>query len=64
LFVWKAKQITGLTRLLTLALRLLTLLETQVQRGLAQTQEPVAGQLFQYEHLCARSFAIETCLPF
>ena len=28
---------------LTLALRLLTLLETQVRRGLAQTQEPVAG---------------------
>ena len=43
LFVWKAEQITGLTRLLTLALRLLTLLETQVRRGLEQTQEPVAG---------------------
>jgi transposase len=43
LFVWKAKQITGMTRLLTLALRLLTLLETQVRRGLEQTQEPVAG---------------------
>jgi transposase len=43
LFVWKAQQITGLTRLLTLALRLLTLLETQVRRGLEQTQEPVAG---------------------
>jgi transposase len=43
LFVWKAEQITGLTRLLTLALRLLTLLETQVRRGLEQMQESVAG---------------------
>jgi transposase len=43
LFVWKSEQITGLTRLLTLALRLLTLLETQVRRGLEQTQAPVAG---------------------
>ena len=43
LFVWQAKQITGMTRLLTLALRLLTLLETQVRRGLEQTQEPMAG---------------------
>ena len=43
LFVWKSEQIIGLTRLLTLALRLLTLLETQVRRGLEQTQEPVAG---------------------
>jgi transposase len=31
LFVWKAEQIIGLTRLLTLALRLLTLLETQAR---------------------------------
>jgi transposase len=43
LFVWKSEQIIGLTRLLTLALRLLTLLETQVRRGLEQTQAPVAG---------------------
>jgi transposase len=43
LFVWKSEQITGLTRLLTLALRLLTLLETQVRRGLEQMHEPVAG---------------------
>src|SRR5262249_37916078 len=43
LFVWKAEQITGLTRLLPLALRLLTLLETQVRRGLGQAQESVAG---------------------
>jgi transposase len=43
LFVWKAEQITGLTRLLTLALRLLTLLETQVRRGLEQAQESIAG---------------------
>ena len=34
LFVWKEPQIKGLTRLLTVALRLLTLLETQVRRGL------------------------------
>jgi transposase len=43
LFVWKEEQIKGLTRLLTLALRLLTLLETQVRRGLEQMQEPLAG---------------------
>jgi transposase len=43
LFVWKEEQIKGLTRLLTLALRLLTLLETQVRRGLEQTQESIAG---------------------
>jgi hypothetical protein len=43
LFVWKAQPITGLTRLLTLALRLLTLRETPGRRGLEQTQEPVAG---------------------
>src|SRR5215510_9895368 len=43
LLVWKAEQITGLPRLLTLALRLLTLWETQVRRGLEQTQEAGAG---------------------
>lgn len=43
LFVWKDDQIKGLTRLLTLALRLLTLLETQVRRGLEQAQEAIAG---------------------
>src|SRR5215468_2190385 len=43
LFVWKAEQITGLTRLLTLALRLLTLVETQVRRGLEQAQTSIAG---------------------
>jgi transposase len=43
LFVWKSEQITGLTRLLTLALRLLTLLETQVRRGLEQTHEAIVG---------------------
>ncbi|MGE3536745.1 MAG: transposase [Candidatus Tectimicrobiota bacterium] len=41
LCVWKEEQIKGLTRLLTLALRLLTLLETQGRRGLAQA--PLAG---------------------
>jgi transposase len=43
LFVWKSEQIKGLTRLLTLALRLLRLVETQVRRGLEQTQESLAG---------------------
>jgi transposase len=43
LFVWKEEQIKGLTRLLTLALRLLTLLETQVRRGLQQVPAPLAG---------------------
>jgi transposase len=43
LFVWKDDQLTGLTRLLTLALRLLTLLETQVRRGLEQAQASLTG---------------------
>jgi transposase len=43
LFVWKDDQLTGLTRLLTLALRLLTLLETQVRRGLEQAQATLTG---------------------
>lgn len=43
LFVWKEDQIKGLTRLLTLALRLLTLLETPVRRGLEQTQASLQG---------------------
>jgi transposase len=43
LFVWKEDQIIGLTRLLTLALRLLTLIETQVRRELEQAQDTVAG---------------------
>lgn len=43
LFVWKEDQIKGLTHLLTLALRLMTLLETQVRRGLEHTRETVAG---------------------
>ena len=41
--VWKDDQIKGLTRLLTLALRLLPLVETQVRHGLGQTQEAIAG---------------------
>jgi hypothetical protein len=41
--VWKEAQIKGLTRLLTLGLRLMTLLETEVRRGLEYTREPVAG---------------------
>jgi len=43
LFVWREDQIIGLTRLLTLGLRLLTLLEIPVRRGLAQEQEVLAG---------------------
>lgn len=43
LFVWKDDQVTGLTRLLTLALRLLTLIETQVRRGLEQAQATLTG---------------------
>jgi transposase len=43
LFVWKDDQREGLTRLLTLALRLLTLLETQARHGLEHTQAAVAG---------------------
>jgi transposase len=43
LFVWRDDHIKGLTRLLTLALRLLTLLEMQVRQGLAQAQTSLAG---------------------
>ena len=43
LFVWKDDQVKGLVRLLTLALRLLTLIETQVRRGLAEDQTVLAG---------------------
>ncbi len=43
LFVWQDDQIQGLTRLLTLALRLLTLIETQVAQGLAAAGTPLAG---------------------
>jgi transposase len=43
LYVRRDDQISGLTRLLTLALRLLTLIETQVRRGLARTGEQLAG---------------------
>jgi transposase len=43
LFVWREDQIVGLTRLLTLALRLLTLIETQVQRGLAAAGQSLTG---------------------
>ena len=43
LFVWRDDQIKGLVRLLTLALRLLTLVETQVRQGLAQDQAVLSG---------------------
>jgi transposase len=43
LYVRRDDQIIGLTRLLTLALRLLTLIESQVRRGLAQAGEALSG---------------------
>ena len=43
LYVRREDQIIGLTRLLTLALRLLTLIESQVRHGLAQTGETLSG---------------------
>jgi len=43
LFVRLDEQILGLTRLLTLALRLLTLIQTQVRTSLQQTGEELAG---------------------
>ena len=43
LFVWREDQILGLTRLLLLALRLLTLIETQVARGLLADDQSLTG---------------------
>jgi transposase len=43
LYVRRDDQIVGLTRLLTIALRLVTMIETQVRRGQAQTDEPLLG---------------------
>ncbi len=43
LFVWKDDQVKGLVRLLTLALRLLTLIEIQVRRALAKDQTALVG---------------------
>ena len=43
LFVRTDEQISGLTRLLTIALRVLTLFEMQVRRGLAEAKEALAG---------------------
>lgn len=43
LYVRRDDQIIGLTRLLTLALRLLTLIESQVRRELAQAGESLSG---------------------
>jgi len=43
LFVWRDDQIRGLTRLLTLALRLLTLIETQVAQGLTAAGASLTG---------------------
>jgi len=54
LFVWRDDHIKGLTRLLPVALRLLTLLERQVRRGLEQAQASLAGL---YEGAPARTTA-------
>lgn len=43
LYVRKDDQILGLTRLLTLGARLLTLLQTQVRRGLKEQEEEMGG---------------------
>lgn len=43
LYVRKDDQILGLTRLLSLALRVLTLIETQVRHSLARAKESLAG---------------------
>jgi len=43
LYVRRDDQIIGLTHLLTLALRLLTLIQTQIRRGLAQAGEELSG---------------------
>lgn len=43
LYVRRNDQILGLTRLLSLALRVLTLIETRVRRGLARAKEPLEG---------------------
>ena len=43
LYVRRDDQIIGLTHLLTLALRMLTLIETQVRSGIAQTGKQMAG---------------------
>lgn len=43
LFVWRDEQILGLTRLLLLALRWLTLIETQVARGLLADDQSLTG---------------------
>lgn len=43
LYVRKDDQISGLTRLLSLALRLLTLIETQVRHSLARAKESLVG---------------------
>jgi transposase len=43
LFVWKDDQVKGMVRLLTLALRLLTLIEIQVRRELAKARTTLAG---------------------
>jgi len=43
LFVQRDDQIVGLTRLLTLGLRVVTILETQVRRRLAEAGETLAG---------------------
>jgi transposase len=43
LYVWKDDQIKGMTRILTIALRLLTMIEIQVREGIQQDGEPMKG---------------------
>jgi transposase len=43
LFVWRDDQILGLTHLLTVGWRLLTLIESQVRHGLAQAGATLSG---------------------
>ena len=43
LFVRKDEQLVGLTRLLTIALRVLTLTELQIRSGLAEAEETLSG---------------------
>ena len=43
MYVWKEDQLEGLTRLLTIALRLLTLLQLRVREEVAQQEEVLRG---------------------
>jgi transposase len=58
LFVREEEQIVGLTRLLTIALRVLTLSELQVRSGLAEAEERLIGL---YEGQPKRPTAYRLC---